>query len=145
MVDANVYSEKLKHLALRIEKVRSHCPATADELAADSDALDLVSFNLLLAVQTSLDLATRLIADEDWAPAATAREAFERLQEHEVISQQTVRSLRQAVGLRNIVAHGYSGVDPAQIHAAAHTGLADLERFGAELSAWLSGKIRPTG
>lgn len=87
MVDANVFAEKLKQLSRRIEKARAHCPADPADLAADSDVLDLVSFNLLLAVQTCLDLATHLIADESWAPAATAREAFERLAEKEVISK----------------------------------------------------------
>lgn len=138
MVDANVLAEKLKQLSRRIEKVRANCPADPKDLKPDSDALDLVSFNLLLAVQTSVDLATHLIADESWAPAATAREAFERLEEHGVISRETTRSLREAVGLRNLVAHVYDAIDPAQIHAAASKGLADLERFAAELSAWLA-------
>lgn len=138
MVDENVIAEKLKQLSRRIEKVRANCPADPRALTPDSDAMDIVSFNLLLAVQTSLDLANHLIADESWAPAATAREAFERLEEHGVISKTTARSLREAVGLRNIVAHVYDEVDPAQIHAAASTGLSDLERFAAELSAWLA-------
>lgn len=141
MVEVNVFSEKLKQLSKRIAKARAHCPADPEALAADSDLLDLVAFNLFLAVQTCLDLATYLIADKNWAPAATAREVFERLQEHEVISQETAQSLRRAVGLRNVVAHGYGSVDPLQIHTAASTGLPDLERFAAELSAWLA--VRP--
>lgn len=141
MVDANVFSEKLKQLSQRIAKVRSHCPADPEDLAPQSDALDLVSFNLLVAVQTCLDLATHLIAEESWPPAATAREAFERLEEHGVLSQETARALRRAIGLRNVVAHGYAGVDPAQIHGAASSGLPDLERFASELSAWVSGRI----
>jgi uncharacterized protein YutE (UPF0331/DUF86 family) len=139
MVDLNVVAEKLKQLAQRIAKVRTLCPADLEELT--DDALDLVSFNLFLAVQTCVDLATHLIGDESWEPAATNREAFERLQEHGVISLETVRALRQAIGLRNVVAHGYGGVDPALIHAAARSGLPDLERFAMELSAWVEGRI----
>ena len=139
MVDRNVVAEKLKQLAQRIAKVQALCPAGLESLAGD--AMDLVSFNLFLAVQICVDLATHLIADESWEPAATNREAFERLQEHGVLSQETVRALRQAIGLRNIVAHGYGSVDPAQIHAAARTGLPDLERFATELSAWVEGRI----
>lgn len=138
MVDANVIAEKLKLLSRRVEKVRTHCPADPKDLAPDSDALDIVSFNLLLAVQTTVDLASHLIADQSWAPAATAREVFERLEEKGVISSATARALREAVGLRNIVAHVYDAVDPVLIHAAASTGLSDLERFAAELSAWLA-------
>jgi uncharacterized protein YutE (UPF0331/DUF86 family) len=142
MVDANVLSEKLKQLSFRLAKIRDHSPAGSDSLPVGSDSLDVVSFNLLLAVQICLDLATHLIGDTNWAPAATAREAFERLEEHGVVSADTVRALRKAVGLRNLVAHGYESVDPVQIHAAATTGLADLERFAAELSAWVE---RQTG
>ena len=77
------------------------------------------------------------VSDEDWAPVATARGALERLQERGVISKPTSLALHGAVGLRNIVAHGYGDVDPLQIHAAAKTGLADLERFASEVSAWV--------
>ena len=62
MVDANILAEKLKQLFRRIEKVRANCPVDPRDLAPDSDALDIVSFNLLLAVQTCVDLATHLIA-----------------------------------------------------------------------------------
>jgi uncharacterized protein YutE (UPF0331/DUF86 family) len=143
MVDANLVAQKLKQLALRIAKVEAQCPPGAAELAEDSDLLDLVSFNLLLAVQACIDLATHLIADEAWEPAATAREALERLQARGVISRQSLEALRNAIGLRNIVAHGYSGVQPGFIHAAATGGLADLNRFASEVSAWVEGRIAP--
>ncbi len=135
MVDTNIAAMKLTELSRRIERARALCPTSAEELTGDT--LDLVSFNLFVAVQTCLDVATYLIAEKSWEPAATAREAFERLEERRVISKETVQSLRRAVGLRNIVAHGYSGVEPAMIHAAAQTGLPDLERFASEVSVWL--------
>lgn len=135
MVDTNVVAMKLTELSRRIERARALCPASAEDLTGD--ALDLVSFNLFVAVQTCLDVATYLIAEKSWEPAATAREAFERLEERGMISRETVQALRRAVGLRNIVAHGYSGVEPAMIHAAAQTGLPDLERFASEVSVWL--------
>jgi len=142
MVDLNVVSMKLGELADRMARVREHCPADPQQLAADRDALDIVSFNLLLAVQTCLDLASHLISDEGWAPVATARGALERLQEQGVISMQTSLALHEAVGLRNFVAHAYGDVDPLLIHAAATTGLSDLERFASELSAWVEGTRR---
>ena len=137
MVDLNVVVMKLGELADRISRIRSHCPANPEDLATDLDALDIVSFNLLLAVQVCLDLASHLISDEGWQPVSTARGAIERLEERGVVSVETAHSLRDAIGLRNIVAHGYSGVDPEQIHAAASAGLPDLERFAAEVSAWV--------
>jgi uncharacterized protein YutE (UPF0331/DUF86 family) len=140
VVDANIVSTKLRELGERIARVRAHRPADASALAADPDALDLVSFNLMLAVQVCLDLASHLISDESWPPASTAAEAFRRLHEHGVISRETSEAVAKAAGLRNLVAHGYAGVDPEQIHHAAVNGLADLERFSREVSTWVAGR-----
>jgi len=66
MVDADVMAAKLAEPADRIHSDR---PADAQTLAADRDVLDLVSFNLMLAVQACTDVASHLIADEGWPPA----------------------------------------------------------------------------
>jgi len=57
MADADLVASKLRELSDRIDRIRSHCPSSAAILAAKRDACDLVAFNLLLAVQTCLDLA----------------------------------------------------------------------------------------
>jgi uncharacterized protein YutE (UPF0331/DUF86 family) len=43
--------------------------------------------------------------------------------------------------LRNVVAHGYAGVVPQKILDAAVNGLADLERFSREVSAWVAERV----
>ncbi len=49
MVDADVIAARLADLADRLARGRQHLEATAGERAADRDALDLVSFNRMLA------------------------------------------------------------------------------------------------
>lgn len=137
MVDADVVAVKLAEVADRLERVRLCCPADAEALATDRDALDLVSFNLILAIQAALDIASHVIADEGWPAAATLAESFVRLHEHEVISAETLAGIRPAAGMRNILTHLYSGVDPAKVHLAATTRLVELERFAEEVGAWV--------
>ena len=90
----------------------------------------------MLAVQTCADIASHLIADEDWPAAASLGAAFECLRDRGVISVPVCAALARAVGLRNVVAHGYAGVRPEMIHAAATAGLADLEAFSREVATW---------
>jgi len=45
-------------------------------------------------------------------------------------------SLRRAVGLRNIVAHGYAGIDHKMIEAAATAGVDDLSQFAQRVANW---------
>ena len=81
MVDPDLVASKLSELADHLERVRTRRKATAEELAEDRDALDLVAFNLMLAVQTCADIASHLIADEGWPAAASLGGAFERLRD----------------------------------------------------------------
>jgi uncharacterized protein YutE (UPF0331/DUF86 family) len=111
--------------------------SSADELAADRDALELVSFNLMLAVQSCADIASHIIADDAWPPAGSLAEGFARLSTHGVVSPETQKALSRAVGLRNVVAHGYAGVDPNAVYVASTAGLSDLNRFAVEVASWL--------
>lgn len=77
----SLVSAKLFELADRTARVRDKVPPNALVLAQDRDLLDIVSFNLMLAVQCCADIAS-----------------------HRVTS--TGSELRRAVGLGNVVAHG---------------------------------------
>ena len=140
MVRADVVAAKLADLADRVERVRAHRKPDAATLRGDRDALDLVSFNLMLAVQTCADLASHLIADEGWPPAKNLAQSFTRLQQHGVIDPRTASALARAVGLRNVVAHGYAGIDAEMVHAASTTGLADLDDFARQVAAWTAAR-----
>jgi uncharacterized protein YutE (UPF0331/DUF86 family) len=140
MVRIDLVTAKLSELGSRIARVRSHAPPSADALRKDQDALDLVAFNLMLCVQSANDIASHVIADEGWRPAQTLAEAFERLSENGVISPETADSMAKAAGLRNIVAHGYAGLDVALLFSAASVGLRDLETFASEVARWLQSR-----
>lgn len=141
MVDEGIVTSKLRELAEKMGRVRLYCPSDASVLEQDLTALDLVSFNLMQAIQSCLDIASHLISDEGWIPAASLAGSIRRLQEGGVLSEETTEALSKAVGLRNIIAHGYASADPKQIYRGATVGLADLERFGAEVGAWMTKRL----
>ena len=138
MVDGALVTAKLSELADRVGQVRKHTKADAAALAADRDAMELVSFNLMLAIQSCADIASHIIADEGWPPAGSLADGFARLASQRVISAPTQLALARAVGLRNVVAHGYAGLDPAAVHSASIAGVADLDRFAREIASWLT-------
>jgi uncharacterized protein YutE (UPF0331/DUF86 family) len=137
MVDVDVVTAKLGDLRDRVGRVETHRTADAESLARDRDALDLVAFNLMLAVQAGLDIASHVIADEGWTPAPTLAESFRRLAAHGVLSGATAEALAKGAGLRNVVAHGYASVNVAALQVAATSGLDDLRAFASEVAAWL--------
>ncbi len=138
MVNANLLSAKLVELTDRADRARRHCPASPAELAADRDALDLVAFNLMLAVQTCADIAAHIIADEGWSTAKTLADGFDRLAEHGVTSAAIAEQLKRAVGLRNVVAHGYARINVDMVYAAATAGVDDLRQFAGDVARLLA-------
>jgi uncharacterized protein YutE (UPF0331/DUF86 family) len=88
-------------------------------------------------VQSAADIASHVVADEGWRPALTLADAFERLRENGVLTAPTAAAMAKAAGLRNVVAHGYAGVDVDTVFAAASRGVGDLDAFASELAGWL--------
>lgn len=136
MVNADLMAAKLADLRDRLDRVRAHRRTDAAALNADRDALDLVSFNLMLAVQICADIASHLIADESWPVAKNLAQSFLRLRDQGVIQPTTTDALVRAVGLRNVVAHGYGAIDASMVHEASTRGLEDLERFAQQVASW---------
>jgi len=144
MVNKDLLATKLAELDGRIARVRARAPESPQALEEDLDSLELIAFNLMLSVQICADIASHIITDERWASAQTLREGFARLREHGVIDMPTEAALKQAVGLRNVVAHGYAGIDVALCHTAATRKLGDLERFAQQVSAWAEQRCKPS-
>jgi uncharacterized protein YutE (UPF0331/DUF86 family) len=140
LVDGALVTSKLSELADRVGQVRKHAKADPAALAAERDALELVSFNLMLAVQSCADIASHIIADEGWSPAGSLADGFARLASQGVITPPTQLALARAVGLRDVVAHGYAGLDAAAVHSASTAGVADLDRFAKEIATWLGSR-----
>jgi uncharacterized protein YutE (UPF0331/DUF86 family) len=138
MIDRNVVTAKLVELDKRVRRIAALRKANAAEYAADETAAELTSFNLMLAVQCVIDLAAHIIGDQDWPPATTSAESFDRLSEHGVIPPALAVQLRKAVGFRNAVAHGYAQLRADLLHLAATTGLDDLIAFSAHCARWIS-------
>ena len=54
-----------------------------------------------------------------------------------MIPSDVAAALRNAVGLRNVVAHGYAGVDLPLLHLAATRGVDDLDSFARSIAGWV--------
>jgi uncharacterized protein YutE (UPF0331/DUF86 family) len=138
MVNRNLLAAKWTELAERLAQVRKHRKPTVEAFESDRDATDLVAFNLMLAIQACADVANHLIADEGWAAPRTTAEAFARLAENAVVSPQLAAALKLAVGFRNIIVHGYAGVDLRPLHRAAFEGVDDLDAYARAVTRWAS-------
>ena len=140
-VSLQIVATKLAELKACIDQIERHKPQGPEQLGQDRDKRDLVVFNLMLAVQICSDIAAHIISDERWRVAPTLGDAFRRLHEHGVLDQPVTAALCRAVGLRNVVAHGYAGVNVDMLFEAAQRGVQDLDDFSVQVAKWLDSRI----
>lgn len=122
-----VLPAKAEALQRCLARIRATCPETPEALARDIDAQDIVSVNLIRAVQLAVDMATHASVALGLPPPTTMGESFERLAEAGRLDSGLARRLRGAVGFRNLAVHAYDRIDWAVVHALATTRLGDLE------------------
>ena len=76
MVNRDLLSAKLADLNYRMERVRVHAPQS-EEHWRTNPTLDIIAFYLMLCVQICSDIASHLIADEQWPVAKTLARRFQ--------------------------------------------------------------------
>ncbi|MBI5500776.1 MAG: DUF86 domain-containing protein [Deltaproteobacteria bacterium] len=127
---------KMAELQRRLDRIRAGIRTDAAAFPSEESRMENIAFNVLLAVQTAVDLGAHLIAREGWEPPDTLSATFTILEAHAVLGGATAEAMRSGTRLRNLIAHGYARVDPVKLVASAQAGLDEFARFLAEVAAW---------
>lgn len=72
---------------------------------------DSIILNIQRACESSIDLAMHIVADQRLGLPQSSRDAFDMLQEHSVIDEDTAKRLKAMVGFRNIAVHDYQTIN----------------------------------
>jgi uncharacterized protein YutE (UPF0331/DUF86 family) len=129
VVKPDVVGKKLSRATRWLDRAEEKLSRPPAEFLSDDDSQDLASFHLFLAIQECIDLAAHWVADAGWGSPDESGGMFSLLRDRGVIDTDLATKLRQAVGLRNRIAHGYSTVDHEQIQNEYREGVMALRRF----------------
>ena len=101
-----------------------------------SDVVGRVKYTFITAIEACVDVAQHMCSSEGWGPPADNGEAMTVLGRHGVLTQELAVRMRQAVGFRNVLVHGYIAVDDAVVLARLDDP-ADLAAFVGAVSGFL--------
>ena len=90
---------------------------------------DLAIFYLFLALQECIDLAAHWVADAGWGVLDDAGSAFDVLADRGAIDRAMADRLREGVGLRNRIAHGYALLDYTRVRTEGLIGIPVVRAF----------------
>ena len=128
-MDREVIEQKLESLRRCLQRIKEKCPPSADILARDLDAQDILSLNLSRAVQLCVDIGAHIVAGKNVPPPATMGQTFDVLAELGIISEELALRMKNAVGFRNIAVHNYDAINWQIVHAIATRHVGDFTDF----------------
>jgi len=90
---------------------------------------DSIILNLLRACEASIDLAMHFVAEKNLGLPQSSHQAFELLQQNNIIEQDLADRLKAMVGFRNIAVHDYQSINLGILQKIIENHLQDFEHF----------------
>lgn len=136
MTDAELIAKKLAEIETYVQELRTL--GEVEKLRTDLKEQRFIALTLQLAIQAALDVSSHIISDERLGEPRTNRELFMLLERHGWVSAALASHLRDMVGFRNVLVHGYDRLDLNIVEDVLKNRLQDLEAFVAAIRKRLS-------
>ena len=128
MPDRDVVLAKVAAIQKCLKRIRDVTGLDPDRLE-EPDAQDIFVLNLQRAIQSTIDLATHIVASEGLGIPDTIRANFVLLEDAKIIKRTLCKKMQSMVGFRNIAIHDYQAIDVDILKAILTKNLKDLEQF----------------
>lgn len=130
----DVIAEKMESLRRCLGRVEAWAPRSAEALAHDLDAQDIISLNLERATQQVVDIALHILSENDAPLPNNMADAVRALVPAGRLSAATAERMAKAIGFRNLSVHAYRAIDWAIVHSIATQRLDDFRDFMREVA-----------
>lgn len=100
-----------------------------EQFSADRDKQHMVLHAMLVAIQSAIDIANHLIAENKLRRPDSYREAFEILKDKGFIDQSLSETLSELAGFRNVLVHIYWNLDLKTVFDILQHDLSALKDF----------------
>ena len=129
MIDKNVILDKASRIERHLKRIEKKRDITINEFLDNIDIQDILLFNLQVAIQSTIDMASHIIAEEEMGVAGSTSEIFYLLQENGCIGADLTEKIIRAVGFRNLLVHEYGNLDLKKVYKIFQDDIDDLKEF----------------
>lgn len=95
--------------------------------------MDAIVLNLQRACEITTDIAMYVISTRKLGTPQTKKEAFELLEQNNLISSEICKNMKGMIGFRNIAIHDYKQIDEEILKDVIENHLNDLIEFARQM------------
>lgn len=123
-------NDKIEEIETYLEELNSVLPFSFEEYKKDFKIRAICERYFEKIIEGVIDLGFILIKDKKFEIPEEERKVFEVLFDEKIISEDLFKKLRDAKGMRNIIAHEYGEIDDKLVFEAVTEQLIkDIEQF----------------
>ena len=129
MVDETLILRKLSELDEYYRQIKEYSKITIAQYSDDWKIQRIIERTLQMMIETCVDIASHIIADQGYRVPKSYSDTFKVLQEENIVSINLFSSLNKMAKFRNIVVHHYDSVDAEIIIGILKKDLKDFMSY----------------
>lgn len=129
MVNIEVIKQRLNQLSTSLNKIERFKDLSLEKFLQDDIIQDVIEYNLFIAINMMIDIATHIVVDNNIGNPETLGDAFNILNKEKYLSDDQTKTYRNMVGLRNVLSHEYLKIDKKIIYDILQNNLIDIKKF----------------
>jgi uncharacterized protein YutE (UPF0331/DUF86 family) len=129
MVDRNLVLRKISELAEYQQQLQEFKGITVKQYRDDWKKQRIVERTLQMMIETCLDMANHLIADQGYRVPVSYADIFKVLGENNVLGKKLADRLEKMAKFRNVLVHQYEKIEAEIIVGILKKNLKDFDHF----------------
>jgi uncharacterized protein YutE (UPF0331/DUF86 family) len=129
LVDHDLILAKSASVKKRLDRINEKRQIEKSLFLEDLDCQEIILFNLQMAIQECVDIASHIISEEGWGVPGSTNEMFYLLEENDYLDRDLTEKMVKCVGFRNILVHEYTRIELDLVHEIAEKDIHDLEHY----------------
>ena len=137
MVDKSLILRKLSELDQYYKQIKEYEKITVAQYSADWKIQRIIERTLQMMIETCVDIASHIIADQEYRVPISYSDTFTILFDEKIIGERLFNALRKMAKFRNIVVHHYDKVDAEIVIGILKKDLRDFESYKDAIVSFL--------
>ncbi len=129
MIDKVLIEKKLRKIEEFLKEIESVQIGDFEEFKNDIIKKRFIERNLELSIEQIIDICKHFISALDLKEPETYSECIDRLKEADIIPEGKSSIFKSMVKFRNILIHGYNGIDDSITYSIYKNHLGDFRSF----------------
>ena len=138
MIDGELITRKLKRIEQFLREIHAaEAPPTFEAFSRNIIFKRFIERNIELCIEQMVDICRHLVSGLDLREPETYAACFEILGNADVVPKTTVETFKSMVRYRNLIVHGYDGVDDTITFGIFKKRLGDFRTFVDAIRGYL--------